>query len=111
MEKLLSYFSLVTRARTVCSALLVAVFTLCGFTVSAVVLAAENDSDRIDLEQLEIQGANELPKVLYIVPWRRAEVDDSPVSVDSMVDEVMVPVDREVLRRQVDYFKQGVFAQ
>ena len=67
--------------------------------------------DRIDLEQIEIQGASELPKVLYIVPWKRAAIDNSPVAVDSMVDEVMMPIDREVLLRKIDYFEQGVFGE
>ena len=73
----------------------------------AVVLA----DDRIKLEDTEIQGVSELPKVLYIVPWKRSVVDNSPVEVDSMVDQVMTPVDREVLRRQVKYYKKGIFAE
>lgn len=67
--------------------------------------------DRIKLEETEIQGVSELPKVLYIVPWKRSVVDTSPVEVDSMVDQVMQPVDREVLRRQVKYYKKGIFAE
>ncbi|MFV2055174.1 MAG: hypothetical protein ACC707_01860 [Thiohalomonadales bacterium] len=85
--------------------------TILFVATCGVVAAADTDSDRIDLEQLEIQGANELPKVLYIVPWQRSEVDDSPVAVDSMIDEIMVPVDRNVLRRQINYYEKGVFGQ
>jgi len=80
-----------------------------SFSAATAVYAAEKD--RIDLEQINIQGASELPKVLYIVPWKRAEIDNSPVEVDSMVDEVMMPIDREVLRRKIDYFEQGVFGE
>ena len=76
--------------------------------ITTATFAAE---DRIDLEEINIQGASELPKVLYIVPWKRAEIDNSPVEVDSMVDEVMQPIDREVLRRKIDYFEKGVFGE
>lgn len=60
--------------------------------------------DILELEQTSIRGASELPKVLYIVPWKRLEPDDKPVKLDTMVDEIMAPVDMEILRRQVLYF-------
>lgn len=67
--------------------------------------------DRIKLDKTDIQGASELPKVLYIVPWKRTVVDNSPVEVDSMLEQVMQPIDREVLRRQVNYYNKGIFAE
>lgn len=67
--------------------------------------------DRIELQETDIQGNSELPKVLYIVPWKKAVIDTSPVEVDSMVDDVMQPIDREVLRRQVKYYEKGIFAE
>jgi len=67
--------------------------------------------DRIKLKETGIQGNSELPKVLYIVPWKKQVIDTSPVEVDSMVDDVMQPIDREVLRRQVIYYEKGIFAE
>ena len=54
-----------------------------------------------------IRGNQELPKVLYIVPWKEpglAEPAGRPLN--SLVDEVLAPVDREVFRRQMRYFDQ-----
>ena len=63
--------------------------------------------DRLELEQTQIQGARELPKVLYIVPWKKTSPDDAPVQINSMVDEVMAPVDREVLKRQLQFYENS----
>ncbi len=54
-----------------------------------------------------IRGNQELPKVLYIVPWKEpglAEPAGRPLN--SLVDEALAPVDREVFRRQLRYFDQ-----
>jgi len=60
--------------------------------------------DRADLERTQIIGNRELPKVLYIVPWKRplpGELAGRPVA--SVLDEALAPVDRDVFRRQVQY--------
>ncbi|MEW6705976.1 MAG: hypothetical protein AB1430_14120 [Pseudomonadota bacterium] len=60
--------------------------------------------DRADLERTQIIGNRELPKVLYIVPWKKpvlGELAGRPVA--SVIDEALAPVDREVFRRQVQY--------
>ena len=65
--------------------------------------------DRADLDRTQIIGNRELPKVLYIVPWKKPIPGDlsgrPPVSV---LDEALAPVDREVFRRQVRYDAQAV---
>lgn len=61
-------------------------------------------ADRADLEGTQILGNRELPKVLYIVPWKQplpTELVGRPAS--SVLDEVLAPVDREVFERQVHY--------
>ena len=64
-----------------------------------------NAKDRLDLESSQITGNRELPKVLYIVPWRSAELGDLVGRpVNSLLDEVLEPVDRDVFRRQNRYF-------
>lgn len=72
---------------------------------------ANAEEERIKLKETGIQGNSELPKVLYIVPWKKQVIDTSPVEVDSMVDDVMQPIDREVLHRQVIYYEKGIFAE
>jgi hypothetical protein len=70
-------------------------------------------SDRLNLGTTVVTGNRELPKVLYIVPWKRAEIGDLPQQpLNTLLDEVLTPVDRDVFRREVTYFgamsdKQG----
>ena len=60
--------------------------------------------DRMDLEGSKIIGNRELPKVLYIVPWKKPTQGDlSGRPLVSVLDEAMAPVDRDVFRRQVSY--------
>jgi hypothetical protein len=60
--------------------------------------------DRADIDRTQIIGNRELPKVLYIVPWKKplpGTLQGRPVQ--SVLDEALAPVDREVFRRQVGY--------
>lgn len=64
-------------------------------------------SDRLELESTSIRGNQELPRVMSIVPWKEPGlVDVGGKPVNSLVDEVLAPVDREVFLRQVRYFDQ-----
>jgi len=68
--------------------------------------ARGNARDRLDLDSTQITGNRELPRVLYIVPWRNAELGDLVGRpVNSLLDEVLEPVDRDVFRRQNRYFE------
>ena len=62
--------------------------------------------DRAEIDPTKIIGNRELPKVLYIVPWKKPLPGDMagrpPASV---IDEALAPVDRDVFRRQVRYDK------
>jgi hypothetical protein len=63
--------------------------------------------DRADIDRTQIIGNRELPKVLYIVPWKKplpGELAGRPVT--SVIDEALAPVDRDVFRRQVRYDAQ-----
>ena len=59
--------------------------------------------DRLELDATSIKGSRELPKVLYIVPWKNTEPDPRPLPMRSLVDEALSPVDMDVFRRQVRY--------
>jgi len=62
--------------------------------------------DHLELETTDITGNRELPKVLYIVPWRRPELGDVVGKpVNSLIDEVLQPVDRDVFRRENRYYQ------
>jgi hypothetical protein len=61
--------------------------------------------DRIELESSAVTGNRELPKVLYIVPWKKADMGDLiGRPANSLIDEVLAPVDRDVFKRQLEYY-------
>jgi hypothetical protein len=61
--------------------------------------------DRVDLDATQITGNRELPRVLYIVPWKRSDLGDlAGKPVNSLLDEVLAPVDRDVFKRETRYF-------
>ena len=61
--------------------------------------------DEITLGRSEITGNQELPKVLYIVPWKKSDPGDLVGKpVNTLLDEVLAPIDREEFIRQVDYY-------
>lgn len=78
------------------SILLVGLTTMVG--------AAAFAQDKADIDRTQIIGNRELPKVLYIVPWKKPLPGDlSGRPLVSVLDEAMAPVDRDVFRRQVNY--------
>ncbi len=60
--------------------------------------------DKASIDQTNIIGNKELPKVLYIVPWKKPMPDDlAGRPMASVLDEALAPIDRDVFRRQVRY--------
>ena len=78
---------------------LLLLISLCVFTLPGYA------KDKLELDETSIQGASELPKVLYIVPWKKNSPDDKSVKMRTMVDDVMAPVDKSVLKRKIRYYK------
>jgi hypothetical protein len=77
-------------------------FILCALSLTPTLAMSE---DRLDMEGTTITGNRELPKVLYLVPWKRAQPGDfAGRPADSLVDEALAPVDRDVFRRELDYY-------
>jgi hypothetical protein len=70
----------------------------------ALVSTAAFAQDKADIDRTQIIGNRELPKVLYIVPWKRPLPGDlAGRPMVSVLDEALAPVDRDVFRRQVRY--------
>jgi hypothetical protein len=71
-----------------------------GFVSAATALA----QDKADLDRTQIIGNRELPKVLYIMPWKKPlPIELSGRPLVSVLDEALAPIDRDVFRRQVQY--------
>jgi len=61
--------------------------------------------DHLELDPTSITGNRELPKVMVIVPWKRADLGDlEGRPANSLLNEVLGPVDRDVFRRELRYF-------
>jgi hypothetical protein len=60
--------------------------------------------DRATIDNTQIIGNRELPKVLYIVPWKKPGAGDlTGPPTESVLNEALAPIDRDVFRRQVHY--------
>jgi len=57
-----------------------------------------------ELSGMSIVGNDEAPKSLYIVPWKSSELGVE-TSLDTMLNEGDVPVDRDVFMRQLEFYQ------
>ena len=81
--------------------LLTALTTIIMLAASLSVLAEE----QMELEGMAVIGNRELPKALFIVPWKDPNAELTPERpVNSLIDEALQPVDPDVFRRKLDYF-------
>jgi hypothetical protein len=72
--------------------------------LSAGFLSGAQAEERLEMEGTAIIGNQELPMVLYIVPWKPSELPDlSEPPLQSLIDDALAPVDREEFRREVLY--------
>ena len=63
--------------------------------------------ERSNVDGPAILGNQELPKVLYIVPWKKpVQTEVAGKGFVSVVNEDLVPIDREVFLRQVQFQSQ-----
>jgi hypothetical protein len=61
--------------------------------------------DTLDLGTTSITGNQELPKVLYIVPWKSSDLGDlAGRPVETLLDEVLAPVDPREFERHLSYY-------
>jgi hypothetical protein len=82
--------------------LIVAVAFTAALSASAAIA-----QDRADIDRTQIIGNRELPKVLYIVPWKKPPPGNlSGKPVNSVLDDLMAPIDRDVYRRHLSYEQQ-----
>ncbi len=80
---------------------------LCALLTGHPVFAEE----RINMDAMSIIGNKELPNVLYILPWKQANLPEMvELPLSSLINDALQPVDRQtMLRRQ--YYKQVIKQQ
>ena len=62
-------------------------------------------NDRLNMDSTVLTGNRELPKVLYIVPWKKSDLGELPAQpFNTLLDEALTPIDRDVFRREVTYY-------
>ena len=73
--------------------------------VTAVAQDAETnkEQDAKEMSGMSIVGNDEAPKSLYIIPWRSSEIGVE-TSLNTLLNEGDVPVDRDVFKRQLDFY-------
>ncbi|MDH3808357.1 MAG: hypothetical protein OES29_06970 [Desulfuromonadales bacterium] len=82
---------------------------LCVVLFSVVMATAQDadsnkESEAKELSGMSIVGNDEAPKSLYIVPWKSSEIG-AETSLDMMLNEGAVPVDRDVFMRQLEFYQ------
>jgi hypothetical protein len=75
-------------------------------TAAAPQAGARKGNDRLNLDTTDVRGNHELPKVMYIVPWKRSDLGDLVGRPpNSLLDEVLQPLDRDVFKRETRYYE------
>ena len=62
------------------------------------------ETEAKELSGMSIVGNDEAPKSLYIVPWKSSEIGVE-TSLNMMLNEGDVPVDRDVFMRQLEFYQ------
>jgi hypothetical protein len=81
---------------------------LCLVVFTAVTAVAQDtetgkEQDAKEMSGMSIVGNDEAPKSLYIVPWKSSEIGVE-TSLNKLFNESDVPVDRDVFKRQLDFY-------
>ncbi len=77
---------------------------LIALLLALLIVPVGHAEERLDMEGTAIIGNQELPKVLYIVPWKPSELPDiSEPPLQSLIDDALAPIDRAEFRREVLY--------
>ncbi|HED36197.1 MAG TPA: hypothetical protein ENJ08_18535 [Gammaproteobacteria bacterium] len=85
--------------------------TICIVLSAIMIVQPVFAEERIDMDAMSIIGNKELPNVLYILPWKQANLPEMvELPLSSLIDDALQHIDRQtVLRRQ--YYKQIIKQQ
>lgn len=61
--------------------------------------------EKLEMDGMAVIGNRELPKALFIVPWKDPEAAMAPDRpINTLIDEALQPVDPDVFRRKLQYY-------
>lgn len=69
------------------------------------VLAEEPEPETKEISGMSVMGNNDAPKSLYIVPWKTSEIGLETDLTSSLLNEDMVPVDKPVFMRELEFYQ------
>ncbi|MGI9301612.1 MAG: hypothetical protein ACR2RB_02740 [Gammaproteobacteria bacterium] len=75
--------------------------------VSVASAQQQGGPEELDARGMSVFGNRELPLSLVIVPWKRAQPGDASRPLESLLDQALEPVDRDVHRRELNYYYGG----
>jgi hypothetical protein len=79
------------------------VILLAAFPAAAQDKKGGQKQDAKELSGMSIVGNDEAPKSLYIVPWKSSEIGVE-TSLNTLLNEGDVPVDKDVFKRQLEFY-------
>jgi hypothetical protein len=62
-------------------------------------------SETKELSGMSVLGNTETPKALYIVPWKTSDVGMATDLRSGLLNDAMVPVDKEVFMHELEYYE------
>jgi hypothetical protein len=78
-----------------------------AMTISALLVSLSvQAADEVELEGTSIIGNRELPKVLYIAPWKKSYMSELGRPVNSLINDTLAPIERDVMTRTIRYHDQ-----
>lgn len=80
-------------------------FCLMVLLVPAMLWAEEKKEDVKEISGMSVLGNSDAPKSLYIVPWKSSEIGVETDLTSSLLNEDMVPVDKPVFMRELDFYQ------
>jgi len=75
-------------------------------SIAGTVTAAskKKPDDAKSLSGISIVGNKEAPKSLFIVPWKSSEIGFETGLSSSLLNEKLLPVDKDVFARELDFY-------
>jgi hypothetical protein len=86
---------------------IIALLVLALLATPVAMAKKKKKSDVVHLGGMSVIGNRELPKSLYIVPWKESQLDKENDLSRGLLDERLRAVDPKEFRRELNYYEQS----